>query len=661
MSLNRSAVSVAVASLVGGGALCIPVPASAILPDGDYRMVINETPYVAGRYNFGSDGNWNSGFSFGCKPGSKGCVSQAMTDNSNPANGNVGPFTVNGQTTGVSGNGAGAIEISVAGGVISVTDFQVDPIFSTAGGDFLQYADSLNGGSIDQMAGTVDSAGNMTFTPTGRLGTVGDFPALVDERWNVSNTDCSATNNTWITFTTGQSNSVIVDGVSERGRILGAPVRNIGDKNSDDLDDFGAILVLTSQVGCDWASFNNASYAERWNVTIFALPSAASADEAITFVNMPVSIPVLANDGGQAPRRLIAVTPPAKGLGTTAISGDVVIFTPNADVKGIDTFTYTMQENDGTQSTAVVTVIVTLSPAVAKPDIATTDQGAAATIDLTENDVTLAEEAVIDSATVSVGTNSSAGGTITNVGDGTVTYSPAPGFAGVDSFTYTVRDTAGNTSDPGTVTVTVNTAFQISSGTLTRKAIVFSDNLAIDNAVEQSCVGGCFDFAVAGAISPLSVIPTPLTVPIAENAVYRKLINDTWADFNTSTGDAVASAPLSAGGGCPVPNDGSWSTWNGAAATAAQAGHICLRLMLNDNGPNDTDPTLGVIADPSGAAAPIIPSTILPDIADNTNGGCSVADATVSPLERADWWLVGGFMAWLAARLRRKSAASTGR
>lgn len=39
-------------------------------------------------------------------------------------------------------------------------------------------------------------------------------------------------------------------------------------------------------------------------------------------------------------------------------------------------------------------------------------------------------------------------------GNGTVTYKPAPGFVGTDTFTYTVRDARGS-SDGGTVTVTV--------------------------------------------------------------------------------------------------------------------------------------------------------------------------------------------------------------
>ena len=51
-----------------------------------------------------------------------------------------------------------------------------------------------------------------------------------------------------------------------------------------------------------------------------------------------------------------------------------------------------------------------------------------------------------------------ANGTVVNNGDGTVTYTPNAGFFSPpdDTFTYTVGDLAGNTSNAATVTVTVN-------------------------------------------------------------------------------------------------------------------------------------------------------------------------------------------------------------
>lgn len=54
-------------------------------------------------------------------------------------------------------------------------------------------------------------------------------------------------------------------------------------------------------------------------------------------------------------------------------------------------------------------------------------------------------------------TNSVNNGMVLNNGNKTFTYTPAGGFSGVDSFTYTLSDGRGNTA-VGTVTVTVASA-----------------------------------------------------------------------------------------------------------------------------------------------------------------------------------------------------------
>jgi hypothetical protein len=46
------------------------------------------------------------------------------------------------------------------------------------------------------------------------------------------------------------------------------------------------------------------------------------------------------------------------------------------------------------------------------------------------------------------------GGSVTLAADGTFTYTPAAGFSGSDTFTYTVSDPTGRTAT-GTVTITV--------------------------------------------------------------------------------------------------------------------------------------------------------------------------------------------------------------
>jgi hypothetical protein len=88
-------------------------------------------------------------------------------------------------------------------------------------------------------------------------------------------------------------------------------------------------------------------------------------------------------------------------------------------------------------------------PPLAVDDFASTQQATAVVIDVLANDSDPDGGALaIDSFT------QPAHGTATDNGDGTLTYTPNPGFSGVDSFEYTIRDGQGGTAS-ATVNVTV--------------------------------------------------------------------------------------------------------------------------------------------------------------------------------------------------------------
>lgn len=85
----------------------------------------------------------------------------------------------------------------------------------------------------------------------------------------------------------------------------------------------------------------------------------AVADAATTNEDSAVTINVLANDtdpdNGDA-KVLLGVTQGQKG--TVSVSGNNVIYTPNANVNGNDTFSYTVRDTAGATSTAAVTVTI---------------------------------------------------------------------------------------------------------------------------------------------------------------------------------------------------------------------------------------------------------------------------------------------------------------
>ncbi|MDH5722638.1 MAG: cadherin-like domain-containing protein [Alphaproteobacteria bacterium] len=87
----------------------------------------------------------------------------------------------------------------------------------------------------------------------------------------------------------------------------------------------------------------------------------------------------------------------------------------------------------------------------AQDDSASTDVDTDVTINVLDND----SDPDGDTLTIS-GTTDPANGTVTVNGDGTITYTPDPGFEGIDTFTYDVDDGNGGTAT-ATVEVTVGT------------------------------------------------------------------------------------------------------------------------------------------------------------------------------------------------------------
>ncbi len=209
---------------------------------------------------------------------------------------------------------------------------------------------------------------------------------------------------------------------------------------------------------------------------------AAIDDRATTNEDTAVTIPVLDNDtdpDGRAdirPNSVTIATDPANGAAVANADGSVD-YTPAANYSGTDSFTYTVKDaSGGTSNTATVTVTInaTNDPPVATNDTATAVEDTAVTVAVLANDTD--PEDNIDAGSVAI-VSGPANGTATANDDGGVTYTPAANFSGTNSFTYTVKDTSGETSNAATVFVTV---------TATNDPPVASDDTA--TAVEDTAV-----------------------------------------------------------------------------------------------------------------------------------------------------------------------------
>ena len=172
----------------------------------------------------------------------------------------------------------------------------------------------------------------------------------------------------------------------------------------------------------------------------------------MTLSGDPIFIGVRDNDSDPDGDQFLvtAVTQPTNGSVTIVSGGAGVVYVSNAGATVPDRFTYTITDEAGLTATATVNVrFQSLNrPPVALDDAVSTPSGTAVTIAVLSND----EDLNGDTLSLS-GLGLASNGTLTS-NAGVVTYTPAPGFIGTDSFVYTVSDGNGG-FDSATVTVTV--------------------------------------------------------------------------------------------------------------------------------------------------------------------------------------------------------------
>ncbi len=222
-----------------------------------------------------------------------------------------------------------------------------------------------------------------------------------------------------------------------------------------------------------------------YTITNSAGAATATVTMTVTAVNDPISVPnqTASTNLGKSVTRTAAeltqgasagpgessqvlsiasVNSPSTNGGTVALQSGSVVYTPAAGFSGVDTFTVVVTDNGQTNGvndfkTQSVTVSVTVTN---DPPIAVDDSFDTIDEDTTNNPLnvlvndTAGANDVNDSLVISaVGTTANASVTIAADGK-SLLYTPNAGFVGLDTFTYTVRDTGGAT-DVATVTVDV--------------------------------------------------------------------------------------------------------------------------------------------------------------------------------------------------------------
>ena len=233
---------------------------------------------------------------------------------------------------------------------------------------------------------------------------------------------------------------------------------------ADPTSNYGWIFVPTATNGVDVRSRSYGTVAERPRLevsyTLGITNQAPVAGHDSYGGNQDVAIMttapgVLSNDGDPNldPITAILDANPSNGALTLNADGGFT-YTPNAGFSGTDSFTYHAHDGELDSQVATVTLTINGRPAAINDD-GITLQDVPVGIPVLDNDT---DDTGLVPSTVTVTSGPANGTTSVETGTGRIVYTPAMGFLGFETFTYTVEYAEGFVSNAATVAVEVTNA-----------------------------------------------------------------------------------------------------------------------------------------------------------------------------------------------------------
>jgi gliding motility-associated-like protein len=322
-------------------------------------------------------------------------------------------------------------------------------------------------------------------------------------------------------------------------------------------------------------------------------------DAASTYVNTPVTIPVLANDSGldDGFGTLYVYSQPQ--FGNVIVNANrTVTYTPSYLFVGTETFQYVVEDVDGDYALATVTVTVTDRPdaqPVANDDSRGCSFNQSVDVDVLFNDTGLDDNPLV--VTIS---EAPAQGTALVNSDNTVTFTPETGFIGTMTFRYTVTDADGD-SDDALVTIRVKESVNIvplavnDEVTTPMNTSVGINVLANDSGLED----GFADlrviaqpmFGTAVVNSNRTIVYTPSYMFLGTDT-FQYLIEDVDGDYSVATVTVTVVERINH---IPVAND----DYRGTSFNTPRI----IDVLFNDTGIEDIPLTITIISSPSNGIA----------------------------------------------------------
>jgi large repetitive protein len=319
---------------------------------------------------------------------------------------------------------------------------------------------------------------------------------------------------------------------------------------------------------------------------------------------------------------------------TGVISGTI---TPNASQTNGGVYTATITASDGNGGTVTQTITINVSnpPPTANNDSASTPEDTPVTISPLANDTDP------DGDPLTITSAAALNGTVTINANGTVTYTPNPGYNGTDTITYEISDGNGGTS---TATITVSVAdvndVPTRSGTIANQTNLDAQVISLPVAgAFADPDGDVLSYTATGLPAGLTINPT--------TGVITGTIDRSASQVNG--GVYAITVTASDGRGGTVSQTFSWTVTNPApnavndTATTNEDTPVRIAVLANDTDP-DGDP-LTVTAASAGNGTVTINSdgslvytpnpnfngsdTIIYRITDS-EGGVSTASVTIT-------------------------------
>ena len=470
-------------------------------------------------------------------------------------------------------NPANGSAANLGGGVVSYTP---DPDFN--GTDSFTYVliDGEGGTDTGTVTVTVNPVNDAPNAVNDSATTNEDAPVTINVRANDSDPDGDA-----LTITS-VSNPPNGTAAIQSGNVLYTP-----DPNFNGTDSF-TYTISDGNGGSDTATVT---------VTVGSVNDAPNAvnDSATTNEDSPVTINVRANDSDPDGDALTITSVSNPPNGTAAIQSGSVLYTPDPDFSGSDSFTYTISDGNGGSDTGTVNVTVTSvnDAPDAVNDSPTTNEDNGILVDVLANDT----DPDGDELSITDFTQPD-NGTVGPPGEGSgLFYTPDPGFSGSDSFTYTISDGNGG-SDTATVNVTVTSVNDAPTAALSGSPTSGDADLLVTFSTvgstdpDDGIASWSLDFGDESSTSGTGTPPASIQHTYTAAGGYTATLTVT--DVAGASDTDTESINVSEGNSAPdAVNDNATQNSEG----------VTVNVLANDTDPGGDTLTVSIVSQPGSGSA----------------------------------------------------------